>query len=76
MTESFDPGRLVLPLMVLECWTTGTTGCCGGGGDLDLMGHTTAAVALVVVASRLLLEKVIFLMSVELATGLHAQKLT
>jgi len=64
-TESLEPGRWVSLLLVLAC-TTWTAGWFIIGGDLERMGHTLAATAVGVVASRLLLlEKVIFLMKVE-----------
>jgi len=66
-TESLEPGRCGSLLLVLAC-TTWTAGWFIIGGDLERMGHTLAATAVGVVASRLLLlEKVIFLMNVELS---------
>jgi len=60
-----SPGRWVSLLLVLAC-TTWTAGWFIIGGDLERMGHTLAATAVGVVASRLLLlEKVIFLIEVE-----------
>lgn len=68
-TESFEPGRWPSPLLVLAC-TMCITGATAIGGDLVLIGHTTAANAVGVVASRLLLlEKVIFLRNEKLANG-------
>jgi len=64
-TESLEPGRCGSLLLVLAC-TTWTAGWFIIGGDLERMGHTLAATAVGVVASRLLLlEKVIFLIEVE-----------